>query len=71
MKKIILENKEYEFSELNEKSQALALKLSALDERIIEAKNMQALLTKAKRAYIFELKSEMLSAKSGLDFNAE
>jgi hypothetical protein len=30
---------------------------------------MQAILTKAKRAYIDDLKSEMLAAKSGFDFS--
>ena len=32
-------------------------------------KNMIAVLTKAKKAYIGELKVEMLSAKSGFDFS--
>ena len=34
-----------------------------------ERNNMTAILTKAKQAYIAELKSEMLSAKSGFDFS--
>lgn len=34
-----------------------------------EKKNMIAILTKAKKAYITELKSEMLTAKSGFDFS--
>ena len=41
-------------------------KLNSLSK---EKANMIAILTKAKKAYISDLKNEMLSAKSGFDFS--
>ena len=52
-------------------SEKLAAALKVLEERIQEANNMMAILTKAKRAYIADLKTEMLSAKAGFDFTSD
>ena len=43
--------------------------LHGLDTAINEKKNLSAVLVKAKKAYISDLKSEMLSQKAGFDFS--
>ena len=53
---------------VSKECQILIDKLSVTDARITDNQNMQALLLKAKRAYISDLKSEMLAAKAGFDF---
>lgn len=68
MSKIKLHEREYNVNDLPEHCQDLAKKINEVDAFIRENNNMQALLTKAKRAYISELKSEMLSAKAGFNF---
>jgi len=43
--------------------------LRGLDVSINEKNNLSAVLLKAKKAYIADLKSEMLSQKAGFDFS--
>jgi hypothetical protein len=71
MTKIKLGDKVYDTSSLTGEAQKLATALKVLEERIQEANNMMAILTKAKRAYIADLKTEMLSAKAGFDFTSD
>ena len=71
MTKIKLDDKLYDASSLTTGARNLAEALKALEVRIQEANNMIAILTKAKRAYIADLKTEMLSAKAGLDFTSD
>ena len=68
MPKIKLDDKEYDVEVLSAKAQQLTADLQNITARIQETNNMIAILTKAKRAYIADLKSEMLSAKAGFDF---
>ena len=70
MQKIKLDDKEYDVANLSERARKLTVELQTATARIQEAKNMIAILTKAKRAYIEGLKSEMLSAKAGFDFES-
>ena len=62
---------EYEIEVLSERAERLAGYLQGVEIRLRETNNMIAILNKAKLAYITELKAEMLSAKSGLDFGAD
>ena len=71
MAKIKLDDKEYDVAELSERARKLTLELQSVTARIQETNNMIAILNKAKRAYIAELKSEMLSAKAGFDFGSD
>ena len=71
MPKIKLDDKEYDVAELSERARKLTLELQSVTARIQETNNMIAMLNKAKRAYIAELKSEMLSAKAGFDFGSD
>ena len=68
MSKIKLDEKEYDVGELSYRAKKLIVEMQNVTARIQETNNMIAILTKAKRAYISELKSEMLSAKAGFDF---
>ena len=69
MTKVKIGSNEYNYSEMNDNCKSLADRLQSIHIRINEANNMVAILTKAKRAYISDLKSEMLSAKAGFDFD--
>ena len=71
MPKFKLDDKEYDVEVLSAKAQQLTADLQNITARIQETNNMIAILTKAKRAYIADLKSEMLSAKAGFDFGNE
>ena len=68
MQKIKLDEKEYDVAKLSERARKITVELQNVTARIKESNNMIAILTKAKRAYIEGLKSEMLSAKAGFDF---
>ena len=68
MPKFKLDDKEYDVEVLSAKAQQLTADLQNITARIQDTNNMIAILTKAKRAYIADLKSEMLSAKAGFDF---
>lgn len=71
MPRVDLDGVEYELDISNEQAVSLVQHVQNVNEKIQETKNMIAILTKAKRAYISELKSEMLSAKAGFDFESE
>ena len=67
MPTIKLDDDEYEFDDLTDAQKKLIAELQKIEERIKEKNNMVAILTKAKRAYIADLKQEMISSKAGLD----
>ena len=67
MPKIKLNDVEYESDNLSENSKNLLAELQKLEKSIQEKINIVAIFTKAKRAYIAELKQEMISSKAGLD----
>ena len=71
MPKIKLDDKEYDIANLSDRARKLTDCLQNVSARIQESNNMVAVLTKAKRAYIEGLKSEMLSAKAGFDFGSD
>ena len=71
MPKIQVDGTEYEVGELSEKAKQLLNQFQIINARIQESQNMSAILTKAKKAYIADLKTEMLSAKAGLYFDDE
>ena len=59
----------YNTDDLGEKAQGLTTKLTQMDERLGELKKLQAVLKRARREYISDLKREVLSAKAGLEFS--
>ena len=68
MSKIKIDDLEYELSELNETANRLVIELRNLDAELQNKVNMQAILNKAKNAYVADLKNEMITQKSGFDF---
>jgi hypothetical protein len=68
MSKIKLDDSEYDLSELSETANRLVIELRNLDAELQNKINMQAILNKAKNAYVADLKSEMITQKSGFDF---
>ena len=69
MLKIKLDNEEFSAENLSERAQGMLERLKKLELEVAEKKNLQAVLLKAKRAYISDLKTEMLSSKAGFDFS--
>ena len=67
--KINIDNREYDIESMSETAKKVVEQLHGLDMVINEKNNMSALLAKAKKAYIADLKSEMLSKKAGFDFS--
>ena len=69
MPKIKLEDAEYDVEELSPGQLEYINKLKQIQNSLQERKYTLAIFAKAKKAYIDELKSEILSAKSGIDFD--
>ena len=67
--KIEFDGKEFQTADLNDRARNILGNLAILNSLSKEKSNMIAILTKAKKAYISDLKNEMLSAKSGFDFS--
>ena len=66
---IDFEGKKYKSSNLTDAAKNIIRNLSYVNAVSSEKASMIAILTKAKKAYIADLKSEMLKAKSGFDFS--
>ena len=69
VKKINIDNVEYEIDKISDNAKKLFSELVSIDETIIEKRNLSAIFTKAKIAYIAEIKSEIISKKGGFDFS--
>ena len=69
MQGIRIDDAYYDAGALSEKAQKLSGEIVAVIERIKETENMLAVLTRAKNAYIEDLKAEIIAGKSGLDFS--
>lgn len=67
--KIKINNREYDIDSLSDTAKNFCEQLRVLDMAINEKNNLSAVLLKAKKAYIMDLKSEMLSQKAGYDFS--
>lgn len=70
-RKLKLDDKEYDVSDLSENARAQLTSLQFADEKLKELKNMQALLQRAKNSYVEGLKKEMISNKAGLLFGED
>lgn len=69
VKKINIDNVEYEIDKISDNAKKLFSELVSVDETIIEKTNLSAIFIKAKKAYIAEIKSEIISKKGGFDFS--
>ena len=64
-KKIKLDDKEYDASNLSDQGKAALVSFQLTTNRLNELNNMHALLQRAKNSYIDSLKQEILSQKAG------
>lgn len=71
MQKIKLNDIEYDIEKVTDTAKKTIFELQKIEERLIEQNNLVAILTKAKRAYIADLKQEMISSKAGLNLFEE
>ena len=67
--RITLDGELYDANNLSENAQEIIRCLDRIKVVENEKKNMIAILTKAKKAYMGDLKGEMISAKAGFDFS--
>lgn len=68
-RKIELDGKEYNISDLSAAGRAAFSSYEFTDGRLRELTNMQALLQRAKNSYVEALKKEILSQKTGIIFD--
>ena len=65
-----LDGEDYDLSKASKEAKALLARLQHLDRLFEEKTNLMALLTKAKNAYIADLKTEIIKNKTGVDLSA-
>ncbi len=65
-----IDGAEYDAALLPKEGQALLDLMTFAQARVRELTNQQALLTKAKNAYIADLKSEIVQGRTGVDLGA-
>jgi hypothetical protein len=64
-----LDGQEYDLSKASDEAKELVARLQHLERLFEEKSNMMALLTKAKNAYIADLKTEIIKNKTGVDLS--
>ena len=65
-----IDGDEYDAASLPREGQALVESITFAQMRLQELMNQQALLTKAKNAYVADLKSEIIQGRTGVDLGA-
>ena len=65
-----LDGAEYDLDALSVEGRALVERLTFANLQVQTLSNQQALLTKAKNAYIADLKSEIVQGRTGVDLGA-
>lgn len=61
---------DYDLSQASDEAKALVVKVKNVDRLVEEKTNLMALLTKAKNAYIADLKTEIIKNKTGVDLSS-
>lgn len=64
-----LDGEDYDLSKASDEAKALVARLQHLDRLFEEKTNLIALLTRAKNAYIADLKAEIIKEKTGVDLS--
>ena len=67
---IDLEGKRYDVSDLTDHHKETVRLLSEVNLRIQELENLRAIFNRARNSYLADLKSEIVTRKSGVDLNA-
>ena len=69
-KRFRIDGAEFDMDALSTEARALVERLSFVRLQVQSLSNQQALLTKAKNAYIADLKSEIVQGRTGVDLGA-
>jgi hypothetical protein len=69
-KRFRLDGTDYAFEALSAEGQGLVERMSFAQFQVRALTNQKALLTKAKNAYIADLKSEIVQGRTGVDLGA-
>jgi hypothetical protein len=64
-----LDGEDYDLSKASAEVKAFVARLQHLERLFEEKSNLMALLTKAKNAYIADLKTEIIKNKTGVDLS--
>lgn len=67
---IIIDELNYSIDDFSDNALKMTKLLSNLSTRTLELQNLQAVLTRAKNAYIQDLNAEIIEKKSGVDLGA-
>ena len=70
VKTLRLDGQDYDVSLLSAQGQETLVAYRHATQQLQQAHNMKALLTKARNAYIADIKHEIIKGKSGVDFSA-
>jgi hypothetical protein len=70
IKRFRLDGAEYDLDALSAEGRALVERLSFTHLQVQALSNQKALLTKAKNAYIADLKAEIVQGRTGIDLGA-
>jgi hypothetical protein len=65
-----LDGEDYDLSKASAEAKALVARLQHLERQFEEKTNLMALLTKAKNAYIADLKTEIIKNRTGVDLSS-
>jgi hypothetical protein len=65
-----LDGEDFDLFKASNEAKALVARLQHLDRLFEEKSNLMALLTKAKNAYIADLKTEIIKNKTGVDLSS-
>ena len=65
-----IDSADYDLASLSAEARAQLAMIKFADAQIAELKNMQALLTRAKKSYIDGLEREIIKARTGVDFSS-
>ena len=65
-----IDGEDYDLASLSAAARAQLDSIRFADAQIAELKNMQALLTRAKKSYIDGLEREIIKARTGVDFSS-
>ena len=68
--KFWIDDVEYSTDGLSEEGRGLVKQLKFTQLKLLELSNQRALMTKAKNAYIADLKMEIVKERSGVDLSA-
>ncbi|HAG73399.1 MAG TPA: hypothetical protein DCL66_14470 [Gammaproteobacteria bacterium] len=69
-RKFTLESLDYDVDDLTEDGQKIWSRMLFALQKLDELSGQHALLTRAKNAYIEDIKNEVVQSKSGVDFAA-